>query len=243
MAVATHQNCRLYVGAYDLSGDANEIAVANPADVRTATVFTHTAPNNVIGLYNPTVTGGGFVQFGTTSVDTALKTGSLGLANVPVTVSPEAGAAGDVAVFLPALTADYAIAGKVGDVLPFRFSAAAQGVPAVAGRIFVAAGAKTTTGVSTILQLGAVAATQKVYASLHVLAASGTTPTLNVTVKSAAAVGFASPTTRITFTQKTTTIADFQSAAGPITDQYWRVDYTVGGTGPSFSFVVAVGIF
>ena len=37
----------------------------------------------------------------------------------------------------------------------------------------------------------------------------------------------------------------YQSAnpvAGPITDQYWRVSWTISGSTPSFTFVVSLGI-
>jgi len=30
--------------------------------------------------------------------------------------------------------------------------------------------------------------------------------------------------------------------AGPITDEWWRVSYTIGGTNPSLAVVVIVGI-
>jgi hypothetical protein len=56
--------------------------------------------------------------------------------------------------------------------------------------------------------------------------------------------GFPSPATRLTFAQKTAAGYEFKSAAGAITDDWWRVDWTIGGTAtPTFSFVVAVGIF
>ena len=91
----------------------------------------------------------------------------------------------------------------------------------------------------TGIQLGAVSATQSVHASLHALTVSG--GTLDVTVESDTASGFPSTTTRITFAQITAVGSEFASAAGAITDEYWRVDFTVGGGG-TFDFVVCVGI-
>jgi len=46
----------------------------------------------------------------------------------------------------------------------------------------------------------------------------------------------------ITFTQKTAVGSEWKEAAGPFTDDYWRVKYTVGGVDPSFTFAVGVGI-
>lgn len=96
-----------------------------------------------------------------------------------------------------------------------------------------------TTGAAT---LGAVAATQSVYASLHVFTLSGTSPTLDVVVQSDT-VGFGSPTDVITFTQATTRSGQFSSVAGANTDTFWRVKWTIGGTGgPTAAFAVSIGI-
>jgi hypothetical protein len=58
-----------------------------------------------------------------------------------------------------------------------------------------------------------------------------------------------SPTDRLTFTTTSglttgTPVAhdQFGSVAGAITDTWWRVVYTITGTLPVFSFVVAAGI-
>jgi hypothetical protein len=243
VSVQIATNCRIYVGQYDVSGDLNKVDLGNGGSDLNAAVFTNTAGNTVPGLYKPKFNATGLVTLGTGLVHENLR-GNLGVADVPVTVSPQSGAAGDVAVFLKAIESTYTVGAKVGEILPFTVMANGRGVPAIAGNLFVAAGNKTATGSSGIIQLGAVSATQKVYAAVHVLSVSGTNPTLDITVKSAALVGFGSPTTRITVAQKTAAGSDFQSASGAITDQFYRVDYTIGGTAtPTFSFVVAVGIF
>ena len=80
------------------------------------------------------------------------------------------------------------------------------------------------------------------YAGLHITAASGTTPTLVVKVQSDDNAGFTSATDRITFTSANSIGGQWSSVAGAVTDDYWRVTWTVGGTSPSFTFVVALGI-
>ncbi len=245
MAVAVHTNCKVYIGGYDVSGDFNKIAMndgANEVDVK---VFTNTAENVVPGVWKPTIAGSGFVQFGTGLIHEDLLS-YFGVANVPVTVCPETAAAGAQASFMKAIEATYSpLSGKVGEAIPFNIAASGQGIPLVGGgKVFVAAGNKTSSSSSGIIQLGAVSASQRVYGAIHVLFASGSTPTLDVTVKSAALVGFGSPTTRLTFGTIGSLGYDFQQASGAITDQFWRVDWTIGGTGsPTFSFVVVVGIF
>lgn len=101
--------------------------------------------------------------------------------------------------------------------------------------------ARTSSGTGTERQLGALSATQTMYAGLHVIAASGTTPTLDVIVQSDT-VGFASPTTRITFAQAVAKTSAWGTVAGAVTDDYWRVSYTIAGTTPSFTFALICGI-
>lgn len=243
MSVSVPTLVKIYAGQYDLSGDHVKVAIGNGATKLNAAVFNNTAGNTRRGLSQPKFSGSGYVQFGSGLVNDALRA-NLGLADVPVTVSPESGAAGDVAVFMNAIQVAYDLGDKVDTILPFSVSAEGRGTPAINGRLFVAAGNKTSSSASSVIQVGAVTASQKVYAAIHVLSKSGTSPTLDVTVKSDDAGGFSSPTTRITFAQKTAEGYEFLSAAGAITDDYWRVDWTIGGSAtPTFSFVVAVGIF
>ena len=101
----------------------------------------------------------------------------------------------------------------------------------------------TSTGSSAGAQLGAVSATQKVWAAVHFLTAGGTTPSITVKVQSDNNSGFTSPTDRITFTAATAKGAQFLSAAGAITDDYWRATWTVSGTSPSFETRVLIGIY
>jgi hypothetical protein len=244
VAAQVFTDTRIYAGGYDWSGDHNQISIDNPAAEVDARVFTNTAGKTLTGQYSPKVSGQGILQFGTGTVNDAIRT-YQGVAGVPLTVSPQSGAVSDDAIFLKALQTKYQVGGKVNDALPFTLDASAQNTPAVCGKVFIAAGNKTSTSTSAIIQLGAVSSTQRVYAALHVLSASGTLPTLDVVVKSAALVGFGSPTTRLTFTQQTALGYDWQqTSVAAITDAFWRVDYTIGGTGsPTFSFVVVVGIF
>ena len=56
--------------------------------------------------------------------------------------------------------------------------------------------------------------------------------------------GFTSATTRLTATQVTTsTTSESLEVAGAITDDYFRVNFTIAGSGsPSFKFVLLFGV-
>jgi hypothetical protein len=115
--------------------------MGNNATKLNAAVFTNTAGNTKPGLYQPKFTGSGYVNFGTGNQHEAMRA-NLGLADVPVTVSPESGAAGDVAVFMNAIESTYTIGDKVDTILPFTVDGERPRHPAI-GRLFVAAGNKT----------------------------------------------------------------------------------------------------
>ena len=93
------------------------------------------------------------------------------------------------------------------------------------------------------MQLGAVGATEKCYVGIHCYGVSGTsTPTVTFKLQSDDNSSFTSPTDRITFSNITAIGADYQSAAGAITDTYYRLNYTISGTSPSFSIHATIGI-
>ena len=111
------------------------------------------------------------------------------------------------------------------------------------GHLLVPKATKTATGNGTGSQLGAVTAAQKVWAAAHVFSVAGTaTPTLTLKVQSDDNSGFTSATDRITFTDFTAAGVEYKSLAGAVTDDYWRVSWTISGTSPQFSVAVVVGI-
>jgi hypothetical protein len=235
-----------WFSGYDLSGVANKLDFdAQAADLDT-TVFTSAgAKTRTGGLVDTVASVDGYVEYGTGLEDDTLF-GALA-ANTHVLTMTPTGADGATTYFTSILLDDYKTGGQVGTVLPFTasFKGRDQYGP-LRGQLLLpkqVLPSGATNG--TITQLGAVSATQRVYAVLHVFAVSGTSPTLDVVVKSAAAVGFSSPTTRITFAQQVAAGDVFAVPLGPgaITDQYWRVVATVGGSAtPTVTAAVAVAI-
>lgn len=96
----------------------------------------------------------------------------------------------------------------------------------------LASAARTATGQGSAVVLGDKGTLSLV---LNVGAASGTTPTLNVTVETRHDSGDAWRSAG-TFAQKTAAGSERKSFAG--IDREVRVSYTIGGTTPSFTFGV-----
>lgn len=241
MAVFILKDQKFYVASYDLTGDTSTVSIEHSAADLDVTAFGDSSVSRIAGLESITLSQEGFYQAGSGSVDEALST-RLGGAMRPITVGKSSGTDGDAAWMFNATTFSYTPFGAVGEATPFSTSAASDSVLVDATFLHDDSAAETSTGNGTARQLGAVAAGETLYASLHVLAASGTTPTLDVTIESDDDSGMASPATQITFTQATGTTSEWQTAAGAITDDWFRVAFTIGGGSPSFTFVVAVGI-
>lgn len=233
------KDAKVYLGEKDISGDLNTVALSYEAEMQDDTAMGDDTRSNKPGLTNVGVAMEGFVESDDAIED--LLWDKFTVAGEVLTVAPETGAAGETAFSFKSLIATYTPGGTVGDLL--SFSSDANGTGSLYKGTVMETGAKTVTANGTARQLGAAAAGQKVYASLHVLAVSGTNPTLDVIVQSDDASGFAAPTARITFGQMSDIGAELLTLDGPITDDWWRVRFEIGGTGdPSFTFLVVVGI-
>ena len=184
-------------------------------------------------------------DFAASQVDDLLGlSGSTFNASTPISVLPAGTSDGSVAYTFRAIQFEYApFDAEVGELAMARISGRGKQGPVVRGEVLhPPATARTATGNGTGQQLGALSSSQSLYAALHISAASGTSPTLDVVVESDDNGSFTTPTSRITFTQATTTGWQWSSVAGAITDDYWRITYTIGGTSPSFEFAVIAGI-
>ncbi len=238
------KNCKLYLAQWDLSGISNQLALTHEYEEVEVPVFGDSARHGIPGLAKTAFEHQGYWAVNSTGTDAPddAMAAKFATASVPMMVCPTTGAAGTIAYFAPKLTTKFNWGGTVGEANAYTITGAGSGYALVRGTV-MATGAKTSTANGTAYRLGQVSSGQRLYAQLHVFAASGTSPTLDVLVTSDSAESFASPATRITFAQQTGVGAAWATpVAGAITDDWWRVEYTIGGTDPSFTFAVAVGI-
>lgn len=235
-------DARLYTGGADLTGASNKIEISSMYEDKDTTAYGSGGwKTRLGGLADTEIDAEGFWEAGDTSkVDdhTWAFLGGLG----GWTICPGGASVGSLAYVTRAFRGEYKFLGGVGDVAPW--SAGAKGSwPVARGVIAHPPGtARASSGNGTSILLGAAATGKSLYASLHVLSGSGTTPTLDVVVRSATDSGMTSPTDRITFTTASAVSGQIQRASGPITDTYYRVSWSVAGTTPSFQFVLSLGI-
>ncbi|MEV4705028.1 hypothetical protein [Actinoplanes sp. NPDC049316] len=251
MAPHVLRNVRLFTGGVDLTTRGNKISLEPEYEEKDVTTWGSVDANGdlwkdvIAGLGSGKLTAGGFWEAGDPSkVDDDAWAGLGGLD--AWTVCPVNGSVGAVAYLASNLSGNYQQGGSPGDVAPWSASMTFSG-PLARGPVLHPPGlARTATGTGTVVDLSATGTTfpagKGLYATAHVLSVAGTgTPSLTVAVQTAPTSGFASPTTRITFPAFTAIGGSRMVAAGPITDGFARVSYTISGTSPSFLFVVAVG--
>lgn len=241
MATQVLTNCKLWLAGYDLSGDMNALGLTYAAELQENTTFGSDTRTRAGGLKTIVAQHEGLWNANGSDGPDDVLFSRIGASNVPMSVAPTTGAAGEVAYTFRCALGNYVPGGQVGEM--FRFSVSAEGsdgAPLVKGTV-LHNGTQTATGTGTGYLIGAASSGQRVYGALHVLSASAS-DTLDVVVQSDTASNFPSPVTALTFAQQTAVGSDWQSAAGPITDTYYRVSFTLGGTSPSFEFVVVLGI-
>jgi hypothetical protein len=239
MSLQNLKNAKIYLGQYDVSGDFNNVSLQLDTEGLDATTFGSTAKVELPGLESVQFSGKVFSQVDDENpkIDDILKA-KLALSNVPLSVSPLGGAAGDLAWTFKALLASYAPGLVIGQLPSADLSAKASGASLIRGTV-LETGAKAAAGNGTPLQLGAVTASQRLYAALHILAISGG-GTFTLKLQSDTAVGFPSSTDVLTFAAATAIGSEWKEAAGPITDDWWRASWTL--TSGAVTFAVVVGI-
>lgn len=238
MSTQVLTDCKIYLGPYDLSGQHNSIALDYNAELLDETVFGGAGTRRYKpGLQQIKATGNIFWD---DTSDLALFN-RIGANREVLMVAPTGNAEDDRAFFTRGVNGTYNPAsGEIGTLLRSTLDVNNANTPLVRGVISAAKGQRTTTGNSTGSNQGAVGATQKLYAGLFVFAVN-VVGTLDVIIQSDT-VGFPSPVTAITFATVTNSIgAEWQEVAGPITDTWFRSQWTIAGGG-DYTFAVVLGI-
>ena len=229
-------NALLVLGGNNLSGIMNAVALSYKAAALANTRFGDSTDHKLGGLKEVSVSAKGYWD---TAYDAALFA-DVGNGDV-ITAAAQGGTEGNIAYFLKILAAEYRTGAKVGDNLPFSLTADAQG-DLIRGLLAANKTGITSSGTGTGFNLGAVASGQSLWAALHVLSVTGTTPSLMMAIQGDVSNSFPSPTSVLTFGAMTAPGALFASVPGPLTETWYRGDWTITGTTPDFAFLLAMGI-
>jgi hypothetical protein len=240
MAATVLTDMLVTVNGADLSGQSNKMEITGSVDELDATTFASQGFKEVVGgLKSHEFTIEGLWAAGDNAQpDDRLWTDLGASAAWTAAVSQSTGS---VAYFGNVLSGMHKVGGDIGTVAPFSAKGVGNGRAIRGELLHPASTARTTTGSTTGVQLGDLDAAESMFCALQVCSVAGTTPTLVVKLQSAATQG-GSYTDRITFSSANSVSSQLSSVAGAVTDTWWRVNYTIAGTEPSFLFAVAAGI-
>lgn len=229
MTVFSLVNAPLYIAGHDFTADSNQIQLTAEADVLDRTTFRPTTigwRDKVMGLKRSELSASGFWQSAAADAVDPEVFNNLGVTGRVTTMS-DVETEGSAAYMLKHMPAQYQVFGEVGPLAPFTLQGVcSDNVGVIGGKLLKAFGTVNATGaIGTGVQIGAVGATQSMYATLHLMGTAGTT--ITVVLESATANTFVGATTRGTFGPLTVTGGTWMTpAAGAITDTWWRLRVT-----------------
>lgn len=236
-------DARLFAGGADLSGNSNKAEIEASFEDKEVTNYRSGGAKEVLGgLASSSINAEGqWEALDTSKVDDAAWA-MLG-GRTAWTICPTDAVVGALAYTTYGLHSSYKLGDQVGNVAPWTAKASGSW-PVARGQVAHPPGtARTVTGTGTAVQLGAVPAGKRLYAALHVLSAAGTTPAITARIESDNAVGFPSATTQLTFSSASVRGGEILRTSGSaITDDWYRIAWTITGTTPSFLFAAAFGI-
>lgn len=231
-------NVKLWVGKYDMSGKLNAIVLDDAPDMLPNTTFGMTAKSRKKGLDVITAALEGFWE---QEPDEYFST--LGVIDIPMTVAPEP-TEGTPAYSFLSQNAEYQWGGNVGDLGKFSVKSEAVGQKMIRGNILLN-GTKVASGNGTAFHLG-VGTGKTIYGCLHVISASPS-DTLDVIIQSDALEAFGTPAPLITFAQVNLGVGgggtyQWATPVAGNADEWYRVNFVIGGAATSFQFVVFMGL-
>lgn len=238
MAIKVLTNAKIYLDGSDVTGDHNEIKLSSSIAMLDDTRFGQDTKVNTPGLADYSISGKGFWSAAAlTSIDPTLFA-TIGGAGSILSVSPDAGAVGDMAYILKTLNGSYMVGASVGDALPFEISAGARGTKLVRATVGAIGSKVAGTATGAAQNLGLLASGKSLYVAAHVTSITGS---VLIDIVSDDNSGLTTPITRLSLTSIAAAGAQWASLAGPIaTDTWWAVKTTVT-TGPATVFI-SIGI-
>lgn len=232
-----HGKDTVVVGAdVALTGDLTSAVASKSLQAPNVTTFGNDDKQFLGGLTEGTLQLDGVFDNATDGLDEELDAALSSSVTVVMTVGYGGLAVGDRTSMLEVRESSYNVRAATTDAV--RMTGSFVGTGAVLGGVSLHdLTAETATGNDTSHDNSSSTANGGV-GHLHVTAASGTSPTLDVKIQHSS--DNSTWVDLITFTQATARTSERKSATGTV-NRYVRAEWTVGGTSPSFTFAVAFG--
>lgn len=225
MAKVAFNDALVWYNGVDISGLSNACSLGFDADVVETTNFASGGwRERVSVLKSAEWSIAGFIDDdadGLFQTDLGETYTELPISLVPFKVAATV-AEGDTAYSIGSLRSSFSRPSQLGDMLRFNVTAPSTRSGG-RGQVLDYQTGITATANSTGRQLGALSATQVLQCNLHVFSGTGT---IVFTLESDALSDFASATTRATFALSAVG-AEMETVVGAVTDDWWRLLYTV----------------
>lgn len=214
--------------ALDISGQANACEFSGSADEVDVTAFSDLAHRRIGALedasFSLSVLDENAADPWTTLTDLFAAQNALWA----WIESNSAMAEADRGIMLRALESQFQRGGALGSARQMEASGVGDS-PIIMAQVLQQDESLASTGNSTGFQFGDLLTGETLYCVHWVLSVTGT---ITGTIESDDNSGFTTATTRASFTAATTVDAELQTVAGPVTDDWWRYEYTIV-TGPA----------
>jgi hypothetical protein len=237
------KDCAVYYGGYDVTRAHRTLGFECAWEELDDTRFPDQAKASYPGVQMPKASGEGFFRAGSGEIDAinGLRMSAPGTP-WPWTVCPVGDSDLGLAYTMQAAHMSYNIGASHGQSLPFKLGMSPARVTEdarlVRGQILLPKATRTDTTNGSAIQLGALSASQRIIAVLHVFAETGG-GTWTLTIESDDNSDFSSATTRITFTGATGVTRECKQLDGAVTDDYWRAVLTKSGGTNCVAFAMA----
>lgn len=232
MANVHGKNTKIYLNNEDYSTYFNSIDMAKTVDVAESTTFGKSSKTYITGNKDGTLSVAGFFDATADGVIQPLLANDLVLA-----VGVDGVDATDRVTFANGNITNYGVSAPVGDIVAVSLDFQADS--GLHNGIVLENSTKTATASGTARDNSASTANGGA-GFLIVTASSGTAPTLDLKITHSA--DDSTYADLVTFTQATGTTQEVKTVAkGTTVNRYLKVEYTIGGTSPSFTAIVGFG--
>ena len=237
MALNT-QNVKVLAGEFDISTFLNNVDLNRSRGTLDTTAFGDASETFILDLKTGSLDVSGWADTTATGINKILDD-DYGTDDIPVTYTLAA-TAGAKAYLLSAAETTIGNSGSIPGLLAIdgTYTANQDGVDT--GKLIYPITSTTATADGATEDRGAASTSSTGNAAiLHVISASGTSPTLDVLIEMDDNSGFTSATTLFTFTQATGATSQYMENTTS-TERYVRATFTIGGSDtPTFNFAVS----
>ena len=245
MAITAQVNPRLQIGTFNLTTAANMINVGAMAEMKDITTWNYLPFRNFTpGLKVIQIDIGGFNDYTTVTGWDEYARSILGVPQQVVTLAELGDTVGSIATITRGIVDNLpTFVAAVGEVPKIKVKVSGTGNVLAEGQVTQSTTSTiTVTGNTTPVNVGAVSATQTIYAAIHAVTVTGTTPSATFQLASSTTSGGAYTARGSAGSALTAASSQWLSATGPFTDTWWRLNVTVSGTTPVFTVLASIAV-